>query len=211
MLAVRSTAPSGWSLIVFVGASVGGRSRFLCWVGHWLRELDRSGLQALPKLAAIERAVSRRAFQLCAHPALTRCFPSCLAQPRLCLAGEPARLRDRPDRSCRARLFRSGASASQPVMWRASGRCFREADATRGRFAHLGWIATVAHPASASRRHGGPWNGWIRAEGTFSGGGSVAAAASTRIAAISRSQDQADVRKQRSVLPVHVLRRPQPS
>jgi len=57
-------------------------------------------------------------------------------------------------------VFCSAPSASSPVMWRASGRCFNgEADANTWALRILGLIATVGSILLRAGRLGGPGSG----------------------------------------------------
>ena len=62
------------SLIVFVGACLGAEAAFL--IGrHWLRDWTQRRLQALPRLRAVEQAVSREGLKLVLLTRLSPAFP----------------------------------------------------------------------------------------------------------------------------------------
>lgn len=62
------------SLVVFVGACLGAEAAFLLG-RHWLRDWARARLTAVPKLLAIERAVSREGLKLVVLTRLSPAFP----------------------------------------------------------------------------------------------------------------------------------------
>jgi len=62
------------SLIVFVGACLGAEAAFLLG-RHWLRDWAQRRLVALPKLQAVERAVSREGLKLVLLTRLSPAFP----------------------------------------------------------------------------------------------------------------------------------------
>jgi uncharacterized membrane protein YdjX (TVP38/TMEM64 family) len=62
------------SLIVFVGACLGAEAAFLLG-RHWLRDWARRRLAAVPKLLAIEQAVSREGLRLVLLTRLSPAFP----------------------------------------------------------------------------------------------------------------------------------------
>jgi uncharacterized membrane protein YdjX (TVP38/TMEM64 family) len=62
------------SLIVFVGACLGAEAAFLLG-RHWFRGWARSRLAAVPKLLAIEQAVSREGLRLVLLTRLSPAFP----------------------------------------------------------------------------------------------------------------------------------------
>jgi uncharacterized membrane protein YdjX (TVP38/TMEM64 family) len=62
------------SLIVFAGACLGAEAAFLLG-RHWLRGWARSRLAALPKLQAVEQAVSREGLKLVLLTRLSPAFP----------------------------------------------------------------------------------------------------------------------------------------
>ncbi|MCT0216269.1 TVP38/TMEM64 family protein [Synechococcus sp. CS-1330] len=74
MLAGALYGPWWGSLIVFVGACLGAEAAFL--LGRtWLRNWARRRLAALPKLLAIEQAVSREGLKLVLLTRLSPAFP----------------------------------------------------------------------------------------------------------------------------------------
>ena len=74
MLAGALYGPWWGSLIVFVGASLGAEAAFL--LGRtWLRSWAQQRLAALPKLQAVERAVSREGLKLVLLTRLSPAFP----------------------------------------------------------------------------------------------------------------------------------------
>ena len=74
MLAGALYGPWWGSLIVFVGACLGAEAAFLLG-RHWLREWARARLMALPKLQAVEQAVSREGLKLVLLTRLSPAFP----------------------------------------------------------------------------------------------------------------------------------------
>jgi uncharacterized membrane protein YdjX (TVP38/TMEM64 family) len=62
------------SVIVFVGACLGAQAAFLLG-RHWLRDWARQRLAALPKLQAVEQAVSREGLRLVLLTRLSPAFP----------------------------------------------------------------------------------------------------------------------------------------
>ena len=74
MLAGALYGPWWGSLIVFVGACLGAEAAFL--LGRtWLREWARRHLSAVPKLQAVEQAVSREGLKLVLLTRLSPAFP----------------------------------------------------------------------------------------------------------------------------------------
>jgi len=74
MLAGALYGPAWGSLIVFVGACLGAQAAFL--LGRtWLRSWARRWLAAVPKLQAIEQAVSREGLKLVLLTRLSPAFP----------------------------------------------------------------------------------------------------------------------------------------
>ena len=74
MLAGALYGPAWGSLIVFVGACLGAQAAFL--LGRtWLRSWARRRLAAVPKLLAIEQAVSREGLKLVLLTRLSPAFP----------------------------------------------------------------------------------------------------------------------------------------
>ena len=74
MLAGALYGPWWGSLIVFVGACLGAEAAFL--LGRtWLRNLARRRLAAVPKLQAVEQAVSREGLKLVLLTRLSPAFP----------------------------------------------------------------------------------------------------------------------------------------
>ena len=74
MLAGALYGPAWGSLIVFVGACLGAQAAFL--LGRtWLRSWARRRLAAVPKLQAIEQAVSREGLKLVLLTRLSPAFP----------------------------------------------------------------------------------------------------------------------------------------
>jgi uncharacterized membrane protein YdjX (TVP38/TMEM64 family) len=61
-------------VIVFVGACLGAEAAFLLG-RHWLRDWARARLVALPKLQAVEQAVSREGLKLVLLTRLSPAFP----------------------------------------------------------------------------------------------------------------------------------------
>ncbi len=74
MLAGVLYGPWGGSLVVFLGASLGAEAAFLLG-RHWWRDWARRRLQALPKLQAVEQAVSREGLRLVLLTRLSPAFP----------------------------------------------------------------------------------------------------------------------------------------
>ena len=64
----------GGSLVVFLGASLGAEAAFLLG-RHWWRDWAKRRLQALPKLQAVEQAVSREGLRLVLLTRLSPAFP----------------------------------------------------------------------------------------------------------------------------------------
>ena len=62
------------SVVVFIGACLGAEAAFLLG-RHWLRDWARRRLSALPKLQAVEQAVSREGLQLVLLTRLSPAFP----------------------------------------------------------------------------------------------------------------------------------------
>jgi uncharacterized membrane protein YdjX (TVP38/TMEM64 family) len=62
------------SVIVFVGACLGAEAAFLLG-RHWLRDWARQRLAAVPKLQAVEQAVSREGLRLVLLTRLSPAFP----------------------------------------------------------------------------------------------------------------------------------------
>ncbi|MBM5793807.1 MAG: TVP38/TMEM64 family protein [Cyanobacteria bacterium K_DeepCast_0m_m1_088] len=74
MLAGALYGPVWGSLIVFIGACLGAEAAFL--LGRtWLRDWARRRLSAVPKLQAIEQAVSREGLKLVLLTRLSPAFP----------------------------------------------------------------------------------------------------------------------------------------
>jgi uncharacterized membrane protein YdjX (TVP38/TMEM64 family) len=74
MLAGALYGPWWGSLIVFVGACLGAEAAFL--LGRsWLRQWARRRLEGLPKLQAVEQAVSREGLKLVLLTRLSPAFP----------------------------------------------------------------------------------------------------------------------------------------
>jgi uncharacterized membrane protein YdjX (TVP38/TMEM64 family) len=74
MLAGALYGTAWGSLIVFVGACLGAEAAFLLG-RHWWRDWARRRLVALPKLLAIEQAVSREGLKLVLLTRLSPAFP----------------------------------------------------------------------------------------------------------------------------------------
>ncbi|MEB3184774.1 MAG: TVP38/TMEM64 family protein [Cyanobacteriota bacterium] len=74
MLAGALYGPWWGSVIVFAGACLGAEAAFLLG-RHWLREWARARLAALPKLQAVEQAVSREGLKLVLLTRLSPAFP----------------------------------------------------------------------------------------------------------------------------------------
>lgn len=74
MLAGALYGPWWGSLIVFVGACLGAEAAFLLG-RHWLRDWARARLAVLPKLQAVEQAVSREGLKLVLLTRLSPAFP----------------------------------------------------------------------------------------------------------------------------------------
>ena len=64
----------GGSLVVFLGASLGAEAAFLLG-RHWWRDWAKRRLQALPKLQAVEQAVTREGLRLVLLTRLSPAFP----------------------------------------------------------------------------------------------------------------------------------------
>jgi uncharacterized membrane protein YdjX (TVP38/TMEM64 family) len=62
------------SAVVFIGACLGAEAAFLLG-RHWLRDWARRRLSALPKLQAVEQAVSREGLKLVLLTRLSPAFP----------------------------------------------------------------------------------------------------------------------------------------
>jgi len=62
------------SVLVFVGACLGAEAAFLLG-RHWLRDWSRRRLDRFPRLAAVERAVSREGLKLVLLTRLSPAFP----------------------------------------------------------------------------------------------------------------------------------------
>lgn len=74
MLAGALYGPLWGSVLVFIGACLGAEAAFL--IGrHWLREWTQRRLQALPRLRAVEQAVSREGLKLVLLTRLSPAFP----------------------------------------------------------------------------------------------------------------------------------------
>ena len=74
MLAGVLYGPWGGSFVVFLGASLGAEAAFLLG-RHWWRDWAKRRLQALPKLQAVEQAVSREGLRLVLLTRLSPAFP----------------------------------------------------------------------------------------------------------------------------------------
>jgi uncharacterized membrane protein YdjX (TVP38/TMEM64 family) len=74
MLAGALYGPWWGTVIVFVGACLGAEAAFLLG-RHWLRDWARARLVALPKLQAVEQAVSREGLKLVLLTRLSPAFP----------------------------------------------------------------------------------------------------------------------------------------
>lgn len=74
MLAGALYGTAWGSLLVFIGACLGAEAIFLLG-RHWLRDWARSRLAAVPKLQAVERAVSREGLKLVLLTRLSPAFP----------------------------------------------------------------------------------------------------------------------------------------
>jgi uncharacterized membrane protein YdjX (TVP38/TMEM64 family) len=74
MLAGALYGTAWGSLVVFVGACLGAEAAFLLG-RHWLRDWARARLSALPKLQAMEQAVSREGLKLVLLTRLSPAFP----------------------------------------------------------------------------------------------------------------------------------------
>jgi uncharacterized membrane protein YdjX (TVP38/TMEM64 family) len=74
MLAGALYGPLWGSVLVFIGACLGAEAAFL--IGrHWLRDWSQRRLQALPRLRAVEQAVSREGLKLVLLTRLSPAFP----------------------------------------------------------------------------------------------------------------------------------------
>ena len=74
MLAGALYGPLWGSVLVFIGACLGAEAAFL--IGrHWLRDWTQRRLQALPRLRAVEQAVSREGLKLVLLTRLSPAFP----------------------------------------------------------------------------------------------------------------------------------------
>jgi uncharacterized membrane protein YdjX (TVP38/TMEM64 family) len=74
MLAGALYGPVWGSVLVFIGACLGAEAAFL--IGrHWLRDWTQHRLQALPRLRAVEQAVSREGLKLVLLTRLSPAFP----------------------------------------------------------------------------------------------------------------------------------------
>ena len=74
MLAGALYGPVWGSVLVFIGACLGAEAAFL--IGrHWLRDWTQRRLQALPRLRAVEQAVSREGLRLVLLTRLSPAFP----------------------------------------------------------------------------------------------------------------------------------------
>jgi uncharacterized membrane protein YdjX (TVP38/TMEM64 family) len=74
MLAGALYGPVWGSVLVFIGACLGAEAAFL--IGrHWLRDWTQRRLQALPRLRAVEQAVSREGLKLVLLTRLSPAFP----------------------------------------------------------------------------------------------------------------------------------------
>lgn len=74
MLAGALYGTAWGSVVVFVGACLGAEAAFLLG-RHWLRDWARARLSALPKLQAMEQAVSREGLKLVLLTRLSPAFP----------------------------------------------------------------------------------------------------------------------------------------
>jgi uncharacterized membrane protein YdjX (TVP38/TMEM64 family) len=74
MLAGALYGPLWGSVVVFVGACLGAEAAFLLG-RHWLRDWARQRLAAVPKLKAVEQAVSREGLPLVLLTRLSPAFP----------------------------------------------------------------------------------------------------------------------------------------
>jgi uncharacterized membrane protein YdjX (TVP38/TMEM64 family) len=74
MLAGALYGPWWGSLLVFIGACIGAEAAFLLG-RHWLRDWTRRRLATLPKLQAVEQAVSREGLKLVLLTRLSPAFP----------------------------------------------------------------------------------------------------------------------------------------
>ncbi len=74
MLAGALYGTAWGSVVVFVGACLGAEAAFLLG-RHWLRDWARTRLSALPKLQAMEQAVSREGLKLVLLTRLSPAFP----------------------------------------------------------------------------------------------------------------------------------------
>jgi len=74
MLAGALYGPLWGSVLVFIGACLGAEAAFL--IGrHWLRDWTQRRLKALPRLRAVEQAVSREGLKLVLLTRLSPAFP----------------------------------------------------------------------------------------------------------------------------------------
>ena len=74
MLAGALYGPVWGTVLVFIGACLGAEAAFL--IGrHWLRDWTQRRLQALPRLRAVEQAVSREGLKLVLLTRLSPAFP----------------------------------------------------------------------------------------------------------------------------------------
>ena len=90
MLAGALYGTAWGSLLVFIGACLGAEAAFLLG-RHWLREWARSRLAAVPKLQAVERAVSREGLKLVLLTRLSPAFPFSLLNLAYGLSDVPLR------------------------------------------------------------------------------------------------------------------------
>lgn len=90
MLAGALYGTAWGSLLVFIGACLGAEAAFLLG-RHWLREWAQSRLAAVPKLQAVERAVSREGLKLVLLTRLSPAFPFSLLNLAYGLSDVPLR------------------------------------------------------------------------------------------------------------------------
>jgi len=90
MLAGALYGTAWGSLLVFIGACLGAEAAFLLG-RHWLRDWARSRLAAVPKLQAVERAVSREGLKLVLLTRLSPAFPFSLLNLAYGLSDVPLR------------------------------------------------------------------------------------------------------------------------